>query len=114
MRAQLANSLSDRLLTQDEVCAVFGVSRKTVQRWRKVGRISFARFGHRTIRIKQSEVLELVRESDATGWEYQIAQTQSQIEKLKSFLRLLKKEKKRKMFAQNKALQKSVRESQVG
>ena len=63
MRTKLANALSDPLLTQAEVGAVFGVSRKTIQRWRKLGRIPFARLGYRTIRIRQSEILNLVREA---------------------------------------------------
>lgn len=63
MRAELTSALNDPLLTQAQVCAVFGVSRKTIQRWRKIGRISYSRLGHRTIRIRQSEVLNLVREA---------------------------------------------------
>jgi excisionase family DNA binding protein len=63
VRAELAKALSDPLLTQAQVCAVFGVSVKTLQRWRRMGRISFARLGHRTIRIRQSQILQIVRES---------------------------------------------------
>jgi len=63
MKSNIANALSDPLLSQAEVCAVLGISRKTLQRLRKERRISFARLGHRTIRIRQSQLESLIRES---------------------------------------------------
>jgi excisionase family DNA binding protein len=55
--------LADPLLTQSEVCALLGISVKTLQVWRRQGKVLFARLGYRTIRIRQSQVLQLVRES---------------------------------------------------
>src|SRR5437016_4389157 len=43
-----------------EVAALLGVSRVTVWRWIKSGRLSPARLGHRTVRIQHDDVLRLV------------------------------------------------------
>lgn len=58
-----ASHIADRLLTQAEVCQVLGISRKTLQQWRKKSRLLFSRLGYRTIRIRESEILRLVRET---------------------------------------------------
>lgn len=51
----------DPLLTQEEVCNLLGICAKTLQVWRRQGRVSFSRLGYKTIRIRQSEVLEIIR-----------------------------------------------------
>jgi excisionase family DNA binding protein len=48
--------MSDRYLTQAEVCSRLRISPKTLQQYRKQGRIPFRNFGHRSIRIRESEV----------------------------------------------------------
>ena len=65
MKAFMRRMLDDPLLTQAEVSEVLGISAKTVQRWRKEGKLMFSRLGHRTVRIHQSEVLKLLREDQA-------------------------------------------------
>jgi excisionase family DNA binding protein len=47
---------ADRYLTQSEVCSRLRISRKTLQIYRKQGRIQFRNFGHRSIRIRESEL----------------------------------------------------------
>jgi excisionase family DNA binding protein len=47
---------TDRLLTQREVSELLGLSVKTLQVLRRNRKIEFVRFGHRTIRIRESEV----------------------------------------------------------
>jgi excisionase family DNA binding protein len=51
---------ADRYLTQSEVCSRLRISRKTLQVYRKQGRIQFRNFGHRSIRIKESELAQFV------------------------------------------------------
>ena len=63
---------ADHYLTQSEVCSRLRISRKTLQVYRKQGRIQFRNFGHRSIRIRESEVaifercagLDMVPETD--------------------------------------------------
>lgn len=44
------------LMTQKEVAQKLRISLKTLQVWRKQGRIPFYRWGHRTIRFSSAEV----------------------------------------------------------
>src|SRR6266508_2857575 len=44
-----------------EAAALLGVSRVTVWRWIKAGRLSPARLGHRTVRIPREDMLRLLR-----------------------------------------------------
>jgi len=53
----------DTFLTQQEVCQLLRISRKTLQEWRRRGRIKFYRFGHRTIRFRHSAVLALIEKT---------------------------------------------------
>lgn len=48
--------MTDKLLTQTEVCQRIGISRKTLQNLRHRRKIGYLRFGHRTIRFRESEV----------------------------------------------------------
>ncbi len=54
--------MADRLLKQKEVIAILGVSPKTLQKWRRNGRIRAVSFGYRSIRIRQSEVERIEQE----------------------------------------------------
>ena len=45
-----------KFLTQTEVCERLRISRKTLQRYRQLGRIPFFNFGHRTVRIRESDI----------------------------------------------------------
>ncbi|TLP66528.1 BldC family transcriptional regulator [Microbispora triticiradicis] len=52
-----ARSITERLLTSDEVAAVFRVDPKTVVRWAREGRIAGIRTpGGRLIRYRESDV----------------------------------------------------------
>lgn len=53
----------DKLLTQREVCRLLGVSPTTLQILRRNHKISYVRFGHRTIRFSEKDVVEFMRES---------------------------------------------------
>ena len=44
------------LLTQAEAARLLGVSIKTLQLWRKSGRLHYLQFGHRTIRFAVAEI----------------------------------------------------------
>src|ERR1044072_8990552 len=44
-----------------EAAALLGVSRVTVWRWIKAGRLAPARLGHRTVRIPREDMLRLMR-----------------------------------------------------
>ena len=50
----------DRLLTQKEAAQQLGLCHETLKFWRQQGRLRFIRLGHRTIRIRQSEVKRLL------------------------------------------------------
>ncbi len=50
----------DKLLTQREVAQLLGCSVKTLQIMRRAHRLPFLRFGHRTIRFRESEVSKFV------------------------------------------------------
>ena len=55
---------ADRLLTQTEVAARLGCSRKTLQNLRRARKIGYVRFGHRTIRFRESAVEAFVRSKE--------------------------------------------------
>lgn len=54
---------ADRYLTQREVCEALRISLKTLQVWRRQRRLTFYRFGHKTVRIRESELLRLQTEA---------------------------------------------------
>jgi excisionase family DNA binding protein len=54
---------ADKLLTQREVSELLGVSVKTLQLLRRNQKLAFVRFGHRTIRFRESEVSKFVERS---------------------------------------------------
>lgn len=56
--------MTDRLLTQREVCQRLGVCKKTLQNMRRRRQIPYLRFGHRTIRFRESAVTELLRQAE--------------------------------------------------
>lgn len=47
---------SEKLLTQFEVCKRLGICPKTLQLLRKSRKISYLRFGHRSIRFREQAV----------------------------------------------------------
>src|SRR5438874_12307782 len=46
-----------------EVAAMLGVSRVSVWRWISSGRLPVSRLGHRTVRVKRDDLLQIVRPS---------------------------------------------------
>ena len=56
-------AIADKLLTQREVSELLGVSVKTLQVLRRNQKIGFVRFGHRTIRFRESEISKFVEGS---------------------------------------------------
>src|SRR5258707_11729386 len=46
-----------------EVAALLGVSRVSVWRWISSGRLPVLRLGHRTVRVKHDDLLQIVRPS---------------------------------------------------
>ncbi len=56
---------TERLWTQQELAERLRVSVKTLQVWRRTGKLGFVRFGHCTVRIPESEVARLIQESTA-------------------------------------------------
>src|SRR5712691_3847157 len=44
-----------------EVAALLGVSRVSVWRWIRSGRLPVSRLGHRTVRVKRDDLLQIVR-----------------------------------------------------
>ena len=46
-----------------EVAALLGVSRVSVWRWISSGRLPVSRLGHRTVRVKRDDLLQIVRPS---------------------------------------------------
>src|SRR5258708_3458020 len=46
-----------------EVAALLGVSRVSVWRWIRSGRLPVSRLGHRTVRVKRDDLLQIVRPS---------------------------------------------------
>jgi excisionase family DNA binding protein len=47
------------LMTQKEVCEELQVSTKTLQKWRREGKLKFYQFGYRTVRFSDSEIRKL-------------------------------------------------------
>jgi excisionase family DNA binding protein len=60
-------SAADRLLTQREVCQALRISPKTLQRWRRDGRIRFCSLGYRSIRIRESAISHLLARYEQGG-----------------------------------------------
>src|ERR1700716_1232266 len=50
-----------------EVAALLGVSRVSVWRWISSGRLPASRLGHRTVRVKRDDLLQIVRPSRQEG-----------------------------------------------
>src|SRR5712691_11186722 len=50
-----------------EVAALLGVSRVSVWRWIRSGRLPVSRLGHRTVRVKRDDLLQIVRPSRQSG-----------------------------------------------
>lgn len=48
--------MSTELLTQKEACQILHLSPKSLQRLRRHGKLPFVQFGHRTIRIRKSDL----------------------------------------------------------
>src|SRR5260370_19943430 len=46
-----------------EVAALLGVSRVSVWRWIRSGRLPVSRLGHRTVRVKRDDLVRIVRPS---------------------------------------------------
>ena len=53
--------MTDRLLTQREVCQRLGICPKKLQQLRRAREISFIRWGHRTIRFRVEAVEAFLR-----------------------------------------------------
>ena len=56
---------ANKLLSQSEVCALLGVSQKTLQMLRRHHKIGFARLGHRTIRFRPEQVDAFLRKRES-------------------------------------------------
>lgn len=54
-------ALDPRLLTHREVCERLRISPKTLQKLRTARKISYIRFGHRSIRFRPEAVEEFIR-----------------------------------------------------
>src|SRR5437660_10942086 len=64
-------ALGRDFLNISEAAALFGVSRVSVWRWIRDGRLPAARLGHRTIRIKRDDLERLLVQAapaDARAW----------------------------------------------
>lgn len=55
--------MEEKFLTTDELCELFKVSRRTIERWRKAG-MPFIKIGS-NVRFKQREVLKWIEEQDS-------------------------------------------------
>lgn len=56
--------MTDRLLTQREVCQRLGICPKTLQNMRRRRQIDYLRLGHHTIRFKESAVQRLLKQAE--------------------------------------------------
>jgi excisionase family DNA binding protein len=56
--------MTDKLLTQREVCRLLKLSPKTLQTLRRTRQIPFVKFGHRSIRFRAEEIQAFVRERE--------------------------------------------------
>ena len=54
----------EKLYTIKEVCAILGVSRQTILRFRIEGKLKTVSFGSRNVRIKESELRKLLNEKE--------------------------------------------------
>jgi excisionase family DNA binding protein len=52
---------SDRLMTVEEVCGEFGISKTTLVQWRKDGKVPDIRLGGRRVYFERSAILEAGR-----------------------------------------------------
>lgn len=50
------------LLTQAEVCKLFRITRQTIYRWRKEGKITAKKIGN-SVMFQQSEMIRVIEES---------------------------------------------------
>jgi excisionase family DNA binding protein len=57
--------MTEKLLTQREVCRLLQVSPKTLQRLRRRSMITFVQFGYHSIRFRQDEVEEFIRRQES-------------------------------------------------
>lgn len=51
-----SNDSSSRLLSVDDTGLRLGVSRRTVWKWIRAGRLPVVRFGERTVRIREADL----------------------------------------------------------
>jgi excisionase family DNA binding protein len=57
----------DRLLTSREVCRLLVISGKTLQTLRRTRKISYLKFGHRSIRFREQAVVEFMRRRESAA-----------------------------------------------
>ncbi|MHB8576853.1 MAG: ATP-binding protein [Dehalococcoidia bacterium] len=57
----------DGFLSMSQAAALLGVSRMTLWRWAKAGRLPMARLGHRTVRISRADLDQLLVETGSRG-----------------------------------------------
>jgi len=50
-----------KLFRPDELAEIFGVSKQTVYLWIETGELEVVRIGKKTIRIKRSEAMKMVK-----------------------------------------------------
>lgn len=50
-----------RILTLEDVAKVMKVSQKTVYRWAKSGRLKTAKFGHKTYRVREHDLITFIK-----------------------------------------------------
>jgi excisionase family DNA binding protein len=53
--------------TLDETAGLLGVSRATVNRWIRSGDLRVSRLGHRTVRVTEEAIKDLLRAKETTG-----------------------------------------------
>ena len=53
--------------TLDETARLLGVSRATVNRWIRGGDLRVSRLGHRTVRVMEEAIKDLLRAKETTG-----------------------------------------------
>jgi len=53
--------------TLDETARLLGVSRATVNRWIRSGDLRVSRLGHRTVRVTEEAIRDLLRARETTG-----------------------------------------------
>ena len=55
------------MLTQTEVCKLFRVTPKTLQNWRRLRKIGYVKFGHRSIRFRQEDIADFIERRERKG-----------------------------------------------